>query len=951
MKKMSLGAKLILFFMLVGLIPLAVMGTISFVNSNNALTSQTYAQLRGMRDIKKSQIQQFFDERQGDMGVLMETVNTLRNDAFIRLGSIQSLKKQQIADYFKSLFLQMEIFSKSADVHTLYSRLVQYHNDMFVSETGNYDVTTAEYKDIWNRLGKNLKNFKERSGVYDVFMICAKHGHVMYSVAKEGDLGENLGYGKYKDSNLAALWRKVVQRGKEAVVDMEPYAPSNNEPAMFAGYPIHDDNGAMIGVIAFQIPLDQINRVMTTRQGMGETGESYLVGSDKLMRSDSFLDPEHRSVKASFARPAKGSVNTKAVNIAFSGSSGQDVIIDYNGNPVLSCYEPLPIMDITWAIITEMDVAEAFVPKEEDGTFFYNKYTELYGYYDMFLLNPDGYCFFTVTRETDYQSNFLNGPYADSGLGKLFKKVMASKKFGIADFAPYAPSNNEPCAFIAQPVIHEGNVEIVVALQLSLDAINKIMQHREGMGETGETYLVGPDKLMRSDSFLEPVHHTVKTSFQNPSTGKVDTEASRIALSGGEGQKIITDYNGNSVLSAYTHLNLGDFSWALIAEIDESEAFAAVNTMKWLMVLVSSITVVSVILIAWLITRSITKPINFIIEGVSDGANQVTAASTQVSSASQSLAEGASQQAASIEETSSSMEEISSMTRQNALNAKNADNLMTEANKVVRMANDSMVTLTRSMTEISTASEETSKIIKTIDEIAFQTNLLALNAAVEAARAGEAGAGFAVVADEVRNLAMRAADAAKNTAQLIESTVAKVSDGADIVDKTNRAFQNVAESSEKVGSLVAEIAEASNEQSTGIDQVNIAIAEMDKVVQQNAANAEESASASEELNAQAEQLKDFVSQLVGVITGQNSGTGGNSDGGRGYYVREGRSSSETASRTGQHGISGKNRSGNARQIASGTKKKNFASDKKSGHSGEIRPDQMIPFDDEDFSDF
>ena len=191
------------------------------------------------------------------------------------------------------------------------------------------------------------------------------------------------------------------------------------------------------------------------------------------------------------------------------------------------------------------------------------------------------------------------------------------------------------------------------------------------------------------------------------------------------------------------------------------------------------------VLLAFFITRAVTKPINRIIEGLSDGANQVASASGQVSSASQSLAEGSSQQAASIEETSSSMEEMSSMTKKNADNAGQADALMKETNQVVINANESMDQVIKSMDDISKASEETSKIVKTIDEIAFQTNLLALNAAVEAARAGEAGAGFAVVADEVRNLAMRAADAAKNTAELIEGTVKKVNDGSEQIGRAH----------------------------------------------------------------------------------------------------------------------------------------------------------------------
>jgi len=265
------------------------------------------------------------------------------------------------------------------------------------------------------------------------------------------------------------------------------------------------------------------------------------------------------------------------------------------------------------------------------------------------------------------------------------------------------------------------------------------------------------------------------------------------------------------------------------------------------------------------IVRSITRPLHQMIEGMNAGAEGVAAAAGQVSTTSYALAQGASQQAATLEETTSSLEEMASMSRNNADHAQEADTLMGETARVMDTANTSMSRLTSSMGEVAAASQETAKIVKTIDEIAFQTNLLALNAAVEAARAGEAGAGFAVVADEVRALALRAAEAARNTGDLIEATMSKVKEGVALVDETGSAFRQVAEHAGKVKELVAEIAEASKEQAQGVEQINRAAEEMNQVTQQVAANAEEGSGAAQELHAHSEQTKVIAAELTALV--------------------------------------------------------------------------------------
>jgi signal transduction histidine kinase len=317
------------------------------------------------------------------------------------------------------------------------------------------------------------------------------------------------------------------------------------------------------------------------------------------------------------------------------------------------------------------------------------------------------------------------------------------------------------------------------------------------------------------------------------------------------------------------------WDWVIGAGIPDEELYAAQYRLSSIgnrfVVMIVTVILLSLIIIGvgWFyLAGGITRKIKSAVDELQHVSEHLNSASLQIASAGQSLAEGASEQAASVQETSSSLEEMATMTRQNAENAHHADNFVQQVRTEIEQAGSAMHEMKISMEDIARASEETSKIIQTIDDIAFQTNLLALNAAVEAARAGEAGSGFAVVAEEVRNLALRSAEAAKDTTLRIEETVQKINGGFERVVQTHSVFANVTQSSLKTGELVHQITTASTEQSQGIDQLNKGVSEMDKVTQQNAANAEQTASAAETLKGHAVRMKAIVSELIVLVGGE-----------------------------------------------------------------------------------
>ncbi len=496
---------------------------------------------------------------------------------------------------------------------------------------------------------------------------------------------------------------------------------------------------------------------------------------------------------------------------------------------------------------------------------------------------------------------------------QYFQQAMEGK-FSISPALKSKASGN-PIFVMASPIKNKEAITGVFTGVIDIASFNREFIDPIKVGASGYAYMFDSDGVILA--------HQDKANILTLDMKEFDF--GRKMLTQGNG---IFSYTFEDVEKIVAFRKTAQLGWTIAVGVVSAELLAPVKELGYVNLSVAGIVVLLATVVILLVVQSTVKPINKMVENLTEATEQVGSGAGEVSSASQQLAEGASQQAASIEETSSSLEEMSSMTKQSADNANQARTMMAEVGQLVENVNRKMTAMVSATDEINRSSEETGKIIKTIDEIAFQTNLLALNAAVEAARAGEAGAGFAVVADEVRNLAMRAAEAAKNTSVLIDNTIKAVQSGSELTQSTQDAFKENMEITTKAGDLIDEIAAASAEQAQGIEQVNKAVSEMDKVVQQVAANAEESAATSEEMAAQAEQMKGIVSGLVSLIGGRSKAAA---------QPAESAVASAASDRV------------ESRPVSKTVKSK--VRERAVNESGQVKPEQVIPFDTDDFSDF
>ncbi len=897
MKK--LATKVQIGFLLVGLLPLISIAAIALLNAESALEKQTYEKLSAIRDIKKSAIEEYFlnTEKQlqtvaGNQSIIDAldgfTINYTDFGASEdgmeeadpeELNSQRKAVKKYWTEQFGKKYQEQNGTPFDMSAFQLNDQAIRLQH-VFIAQnkfplgeknklTQLEDEGLYGYNKHHHAIHDWLNSYLQRFGFYDIFLI-DQNGNVVYSVFKELDYATSLTKGPWKATGLANAYyqSKQLKDGEVFFTDLSLYPPSYNAPAAFAATPIFKTNRRgkkqRLGTLVFQMPLDQISHIMTTNSGLGQTGETYLVGPDKLMRSDSKNFHKTHSVVNSFRDKVNGRMVTPSTEQALLQKTGEH-IVNKLGQEVLSAYTPIEIGHHRWALIAEVSTEEAFEAVDHlmnttaiitaiavilitfIALIFSRKISRpiLCLTETMSLIRRE----FDFSRRIDVQSQDEIGQ-----AGTAFNQLLASTEEALNEV-------NHTMHEIA-----EGHFESRITADLPGD-LKKLKDNVNASAESVDSTMQALEKIMNaicSGDFNMRLDESVKGEFRNHVNNAIGT----------------MDLAINEVGSVIKRLSEGDLNARVKAELPGDLDELKRNTNHSMQHLQDAIEAISKALRAQsqgdltvsvdiemlgeldMLKQSINtsnRELNSVVSQVIDAASTVNTASHEVSAGSNDLNDRTQQQAASLEETASAMEELTSTIQQNADNAMTADHLAKDARNQAETGRSIMNETEKAIEKIHSSSKQIEEITGLIDSIAFQTNLLALNAAVEAARAGEHGRGFAVVAGEVRTLAGKSADAAKQIKDLIENTVGSIENGTEKIEQTSESLTKINESIQKVSDVVSEISAASQEQQAGVHQIKHAIGEIDQTTQQNAALVEETTAAAQSMSHESERLQSAVS--------------------------------------------------------------------------------------------
>ncbi len=584
----GIKTKLLFWQLLIALTPMVVIGVISYSLSSRALEKQSIDNLESTLVLQKKALENYFSERTRNLENLVDDVQILEQKEFSKMEAIKLQKQKQISSFFEDHFRKIRAFTDNQQQKEAFSTL---------SAPAFFAAANKKYSPIYKRWLKDQK--------LDSLMMVSVEGQIFYSndsVVKSGiSLKENTGTPEFE----------AFQKGVQDIsfTDFVPSPLRNNTPAAYFSIPVKKDKKT-IGVLLFHLHNDSFAQILQHDSTLGESGEIYLVGPDGMFRSNSEYYEESTLVNPNFL------VDTESVAEGLAEINGERVIINYRGAYVLSSFMPVKVGDKTWVLIVEIDQVEAMTPRQKgkDSDYF-AAYADKYGYPDLYLLDPDGYIFYSAAHNVDYRTNILTGEFQESSFANVVKKVLESQNMVISDMSRYEPAGQNPTAFFAMPLLQDNQVEMVVALRIPIQQINSVMETHSGLSETGDSYLVGPDKLWRTES-MRTTNYNVASTLLNADL-PVDTRPVKEALAGNSGTGITENGIGEKVLASWKPFAFQGLRWAIVNEVSQAEISKPVTRLLRTNTMLAAGGIVAILLFSFLVSGTITRQVGAIMSVIS----------------------------------------------------------------------------------------------------------------------------------------------------------------------------------------------------------------------------------------------------------------------------------------------------------------------------------------------
>ena len=581
----SIRGKLMLWLMVISLVPLTIVGIINYFMASGLLNKKMLNSLTAAVSFQEANLHNYFIERSKNIDKITNDVYQLRVNAFTKMDAIKTLKKELVTNYFDQSLIFAKVFSTSPQKLSMIKSFKQ-------------SIVSAHrrYHPLLLKLAK-IRNFGS-------IIFIDPNGKLLYSSDDFMKPGSSLK--KYPGSPEYQAFKKAKKGSGFFDFKLSPLR--DDEPVAYFYNPVKEGR-TLAGVVLFRMANNALDPILKKSKGLGDNGESYLVGHDNLFRSNSRKFDELTIANPAFV------IDNELIGRIIQGKQGEEAAINYLGELMLTSFAQIDISGNKYALMVEMDQAEVASPKIPGASKdFLANAAEIYGLPDLYLIGNDGYVFYSVKQLPDFQTNLFTGHYKGSGLSRVVKKVLKTHKMVVSDYSRYEPAGNRPTAFMAKPVIHNG-IEFIVAFQIPSTHLDKIVGLENIKGQnikSAQSFLIGKDKLWRTESKFAKKYH-VKTTRFNPKSA-MDTPIVTLALQGKNGAKQSTNNIGEKVLTAWTPFKFKDIHWALVREVDLEEVNRPVTNLLKSTLLFLGASLIAIFLISLLVSKGITGPIDQIME-------------------------------------------------------------------------------------------------------------------------------------------------------------------------------------------------------------------------------------------------------------------------------------------------------------------------------------------------